>query len=128
MWVCTEHGYFSAVADRTAPTDGDLWVRSRAAADLERVRSAGYDTGPIIGMVKADYPYRVRMSRTEWGRYVADQAGRIDYTNFKDRIHRVDHSRADIYMGVWHELTRIENADWKREGVAVVNGREAARG
>jgi hypothetical protein len=128
MWTCTEHGYFSTVADREDTKNGPVWVRARSADDLVRVRDAGYDTGPIIGMVKADYPYRVKMARAEWARYLTDYVTTdLDYTNFKDRVHAVDHKRADIYMGVWHELTRIENPDWQRLSVAEVNAREAAR-
>lgn len=128
MWTCTEHGYFSTVADRDEPTGGPVWVRARSADDLVAVRDAGYDTGPVIGMVNADYPYRVKMERAEWARYLADYVTTtLDYTNFKNRVHERDARRADVYMGVWHELTRIENPDWRRSRVAEVNAHEAAR-
>lgn len=121
MWIATEHGYFSTVADRDEPAGTDLWVRARAVRDLERVRSAGYDTGPIIGHKTADYPYRVRMKRSEWGRYLADTAAGITYTNFKNRVAQVDAGRAKIYLEVWSALTDIEEDDWERDGVEFVN-------
>lgn len=124
MWTATEHGYFSAVADRDDPTGPELWVRARALADLERLRSAGYETGPITGMKHADYPYRVLMGRAEWARYLSDSVAAIDYPNFKERVHEVDAARADVYMDAWFALTHIENDDWERNGVAEVNERE----
>ena len=127
MWIATEHGCFSAVADRNEPRGPHLWVRSRSATDLERVRSAGYDLGRIVGMKNADYPYRVKVARTEWSRYVSDQIGTMDYDNFKSRVHKVDPPRADVYMGVWYEMQRIEENDFDRVGVDRVNERELAR-
>jgi len=123
MWTATEHGYFSVVAHRDdIGPEGDriVLVRARDAQDLRRVRNAGYDVGRIIAIVGADYPYRAEMRKDEWARYLADQVGGIDYTNFKDRIAKVDAGRAKVYLKVWSALQHIEDDDWDRELVAVV--------
>lgn len=110
MWICTQHGYYSAVADRDEPESDMLWVRARAYDDLWTIREMGYETGPIIGMERADYPYRVNMKRSEWARYLTEEIGYMDYPNFKKRVaSEQGHKRADIYMDVWHDMTRIES-------------------
>lgn len=126
MWTATQHGYFSAVAHRDDPKGRTVLVRARDADDLRRVRDAGYETGRIIAMVSADYPYRVYMDKTEWGRYLADQAMDIDYTNFKTRIGQLDHKRAGVYLKAWSALQHIEDDDWDRELVPMVAAAEEA--
>jgi|APGre2960657404_1045060.scaffolds.fasta_scaffold02862_11 hypothetical protein len=120
MWTTTQHGYFSAVAHRDDPKGSTVLVRARDADDLRRVRDAGYETGRIHAMTSADYPYRVFMDKAEWGRYLADQAMAIDYTNFKTRIGNLDAKRAHVYMKVWSALQHIEDDDWDREMVPMV--------
>lgn len=127
MWIATEHGYFSTVADRDNPAGPYLWVRARDAKDLIKVRDLGYDIGRITAMVNADYPYRAKVLRTVWNDYVTNQINHVNYTNFKDRVHVVDRKRADVYLDVWHALTRIEADDWKRTKVSAVNKAEAKR-
>lgn len=125
MWIATEHGYFSTVADRPDPHGTHVWVRARALDDLQRVRDAGYDIGHIVAMEEADYPYRVYVARSEWSRYVGDQISTMSYTNFKNRVHEVDPERAGIYMEVWYDLTRIEDADPDRTTVRRMVAAEA---
>jgi len=107
MWTATQHGYFSVVAHRDdIGPEGDriVLVRARDAKDLRRVRDAGYAVGRIKAMESADYPYRAEMTKDEWARYLADQVGEIDYTNFKDRITTIDAGRAKVYLKVWSAL------------------------
>jgi len=77
-------------------------------------------------MVSADYPYRVFMNKAEWGRYLADQAMDIDYTNFKNRIGQIDATRANVYLKAWSALQHIEDQDWDRELVPMVAADEDA--
>lgn len=123
MWICTEHGYFSVVADRN-DTHGDVWVRARSVDDLRAVRDAGYGIGRITALKYADYPYRARVSRSEWGRYLADALAGVDYPNFKNRVHARDRARADVYLDVWQAMVRIEKDDWDRDRVAAVTDEE----
>ncbi len=125
MWTATQHGYFSAVAHRDDPKGSTVLVRARDADDLRRVRDAGYETGRIVALVSADYPYRVYMEKSEWARYLADQAMEIDYTNFKDRIARTDATRSKVYLKAWSALQHIEDDDWDRELVPIVSSEEA---
>ena len=102
-------------------------VRARDSKDLERIRDKGYETGRIIAMTEADYPYRVIIKKEEWARYLVEATVAIDYVNFKNRIHEVDDRRGNIYLKVWRELLHIEDDDWDRELVPVVAAEEAIR-
>jgi hypothetical protein len=102
-------------------------VRARDSKDLQHIRDWGYDTGRIIAMTNADYPYRIIIKKDEWARYLVNATTAIDYVNFKSRIHEVDRPRGDIYLKVWRELLHIEDDDWDRELVAVVAADEDAR-
>lgn len=125
MWTATQDGYFSAVQHRDRPDT--LMVRARDSKDLERIRDKGYETGRIIAMTEADYPYRVIIKKEEWARYLVEATVAIDYVNFKNRIHEVDDRRGNIYLKVWRELLHIEDDDWDRELVPVVAAEEAIR-
>ena len=125
MWIATQDGYFSAVQHRDKP-DTHM-VRARDSKDLQHIRDWGYDTGRIIAMTNADYPYRIIIKKDEWARYLVNATTAIDYVNFKSRIHEVDRPRGDIYLKVWRELLHIEDVDWDRELVAVVAAVEDAR-
>lgn len=127
MWTATQHGYFSAVAHRDDVKGRTVLVRARDADDLRRVRDAGYETGRIHAMISADYPYRVFMDKTEWARYLADQAMDIDYTNFKNRIGQLDATRSNVYLKAWSALQHIEDQDWDRELVPMVAAEEELR-
>ena len=127
MWICTQHGYYSTVADKDDPTDDTVWVRARSYDDLVALRDLGYDIGTINGMRKADYPYRVRMHRSEWSRYVATEIESIAYPNFKNRVKDRDKTRSHVYMDVWYAMTAIENEDPHRIRVARNNEAERAR-
>jgi len=125
MWTATQDGYFSAVQHRDRPDT--LMVRARDSKDLERIRDKGYETGRIIAMTEADYPYRVIIKKEEWARYLVEATVAIDYVNFKNRIHEVDDRRGGIYLKVWRELLHIEDDDWDRELVPIVAAEEAIR-
>jgi len=105
MWLTTTEGFFSAVEDRDE--QGSVLVRARVRGDLEQLADAlGVE---VLEMPAADYPFRVRVSKADWAGYVANCAGRIDYDNFKDAVAaRQGHDRAEVYMGVWSALRRLQ--------------------
>lgn len=105
MWLMTTDGFFSAVEDRDDA--GSVFVRARVRGDLDHLaETLGAE---VLETPAADYPFRVRVPKAAWARYVADRAERIDYDNFKDAVAaRQGHDRAEVYMGVWSALRRLQ--------------------
>lgn len=127
MWIATQDGYFSAVNNIKDKSGETVLVRARASKDLYNLREAGVEFGRIICIERADYPYRAVIHRDAWANYLATAVAAIDYPNFKDRIHDLDPSRANVYMKVWSALTHIEDADWDRDLLPIVAADEDRR-
>lgn len=105
MWLMTTDGFFSAVQDRDEP--GSVLVRARVRGDLEQLAET-LDT-TVLETPDADYPFRVRVSKADWGGYVASCAEGIDYDNFKNAVGaRQGHDRADVYLDIWSALRRLQ--------------------
>lgn len=56
----------------------------------------------------ADYMYRTVIPVEKWQAFLAAEAGDIDYTNFKDRVAKTDHSRVSTYMKVWGAMLGLQ--------------------
>ena len=113
MWLMTTEGFFSAVADRN--DDDFVLVRSRAQADSERL-AAALGGADVIETPDADYRWRVRLLRETWAAFVAQQAGAIDYDNFKNAVaERQGPERAHVYGGVWSVLHRLQTGKMPSE-------------
>lgn len=112
MWLFTSGGFVSAVADSANPDQ--LIVRSRDRRSLEPL--AALDGAPIIVGAGTDYPYRLVCARATFAGWVASEIGRVDYGNFKDRVHQVRGDRfSDALMSVWsamHDVTDAEGSRW----------------
>lgn len=100
MWIFTKNGFFSAVQNER--DSGLIHVRARFKGDLERLCKA-YDIKPkVLHTPKNDYPFRMDFERETWSRIMAEEAKEIDYTNFKDKIHKdCNDGRLDAYNTVW---------------------------
>lgn len=106
MWLMTTEGFFSAVADFN---DNDfVLVRSRAQADSENLAAAA-GGAEVIETPDADYRWRVRLPRETWSAFVAQQAGAIDYGNFKNAVRqRQGAERAHVYGEAWSVLLQLQ--------------------
>ena len=114
MWIFTVIGCFSVVRDREKR--GGVLVRARAKADiynLYRKFSKKHRMTPPRSDESRDYRWRLSMRRADWVKIVARLANEIDYTNFKDEVHkRSDQAnKHSAYLSVWSALLRVQRAE-----------------
>ena len=106
MWIFTDTGFVSAVAD--SANDEQLVVRARDRASLEPL--AAIDGDQILVGVGTDYRYRVLCSRETFTYWVAEQAMGIDYPNFKSRVTKTrGHRFSDALMKVWTAMLAVDD-------------------
>ena len=106
MWIFTDTGFVSAVADRDN-TD-QLIVRSRDRASLEPL--AALDGDQILVGIGSDYRYRILCSRETFTRWVTEQATAIDYPNFKNRVTQTrGHQFSHALMDVWAAMLAVDD-------------------
>ena len=101
MWLCTQHGFFSIVQKKP----GEFHVRGRLRQDMENLLKLCGAEWPIIETKSGDY--RTASSAAGRGeRSDGEARDRIDYSNFKSRIHakpdQADKSAA--YSKLWGNL------------------------
>lgn len=112
MWIFTKDGFFSAVFDRYCK-GGELMIRSRSKDDLGRLAKKlhGYsDESEILEVEKADYRYRMKISKHEWADYLINCAYDINYADVKENIIPAgDNLRKDAYYQVWTALYRWQS-------------------
>ncbi len=103
----TTEGFFSAVEDRE--DESGVFVRARVRGDAEKLAAAV--GGTVLETPARDYRFRVRMTKSDWARYVAACATGIDYDNFKNAVAvRQGAARAGVYGEVWGVLLRLQRA------------------
>lgn len=105
MWTfIRDQGFFSVVQTNTIAQD-EVMVRGRCVDDLRRLIDAIDMPMEKIHLTPgADYIARVIIPREKWAQYLADQAMKIDYPNFKDTIPHDDKDRYYAYSGAWLAL------------------------
>jgi hypothetical protein len=106
MWLFTTNGFLSVVRDADDPDR--LVVRGRVREDLEAFCE---DTGAPapVETPGRDYRWRTWVSPATFATHLADQAGRIDYPNFKDAVaSRQGHERAHRYHDVWQVMYDLQ--------------------
>ena len=107
MWVITTRGFFSVAADDDNP--GMVLVRARARGDLDSLAEIIPSVEPWHDPA-ADYAWRARVARSEWGYALGVMAGEIDYRNFKNAVAaRQGKPRAGVYAKVWSVLYELQN-------------------
>ena len=106
MWIFTETGFVSAVC--TERGSSKLKVRSR---DLESLRPLIEQTGSdVIKTPNADYPYRVIISKDEFGVFMAKSLDLMEYTNFKSQVYETRGSDFTHALGsVWLKMHDVED-------------------
>jgi hypothetical protein len=110
MWVFTDGGFYSAVQHWDNPDM--LVVRSRTEADARYLADWMASQGATVTVhhtPKADYGWRVMVSKTSFAMFLVDKAESIDYPNFKSAVaERQGHDRAMVYGGVWETLLALQ--------------------
>lgn len=104
MWLYTDKGAISAVADRD--NSEFIWVRSRNIKALETFS----DRQPLI-KPNADYRYRVRLTRSEFSEALGKYVDGMKYDNFKDHVGRVSRELLPAYYGVYNATLDLELVD-----------------
>jgi hypothetical protein len=117
MWLATQHGFFSLV--RKGPDEYHLRARERRdienarellLGDAKKKESAALE---IREWDRADYRFRLVLPRRLALIFVAEVAARIDYSNFKGRIHDTPDQahKGPAYMRVWSTLYSLQPLD-----------------
>lgn len=120
MWVFTKIGFYSVVRKPGLGSEL-LEVRPRRREDLERLNAKTGLKAPILENAGTDYPFRVRMVREVWAKFLGDSAMTIDYENFKEEIlfgkveAKSDREwRHQIYHEVWKILLHLGGGKKRR--------------
>ena len=98
MWLFTNQGFISVVADRSDPETGNLLVRARDKKQLQKL----FPTAIVFSKQPSDYRWRAWVPRDEVTQLVTDQVNTLNYTNFKDSIR--DHKYHDACLDVWEVM------------------------
>lgn len=86
MWLVTRDGFYSVVEQRGAEGT-DVLVRARVKAHVRALLDVLENDAEVVDMPKADYRFRVVLSRVEWKRYLDFAADDIDYdSHFKEVV------------------------------------------
>ena len=106
MWIFTETGFISAVRKEDNPSL--LTVRARDRASLEVL---SLETNcEIAQSPDADYPYRAFVPTEVFAKWAFDQALKIDYSNFKNRVAKTrGYEFAASLGGVWLAMLGVED-------------------
>lgn len=107
MWIFTKRGFISAVEDRN--DRGMILVRARFRGHLEALFPGEH----IEYTPSADYRYRTRIPRGEFGGALEMMAADIDYPNFKNAIDKNDELYAWACQEVWKLMARAQDAEPK---------------
>ncbi len=121
MWVFTTCGFYSVVKKSHSTAD-ELEVRGRCRKDLEVLKRKTGAKSKILANAGTDYPFRVRINREIWARFLAELAMEIDYPNFKDEVlfNKAESARArkrrhNVYHEVWKALLSLSETSWKKK-------------
>ena len=113
MWLFTTNGFISIVEH-----DADhLVVRARDCLSLSPLAQS-YDV-EIRSTPAADYPYRLLLSKDQFKNYLHNQAGLINYKNFKSEV-AITRSKAfaNILVKVWSAMHGVEDKDARSKNEA----------
>lgn len=104
MWLFTTTGFISIVEHDA----NQLVVRARDSLSLSPLAQS-YDLD-IRSTPTADYPYRLLLSKDQFKIYLHNQAGLINYKNFKSEV-AITRSEAfaNILLKVWSVMHGVED-------------------
>ena len=119
MWVMTTDGFYSAVRDLH---DKDyVFVRARRRGDLDNLNEKLNASHKIIVNPNADYRYRIRLSKREWGVYMFEYAEDIEYHNFKSAVAKVSREHADAYHHVWNVMYDLQITEERDANISSIS-------
>lgn len=101
MWIILPEGFLSIVHKAPCQPD-ELLVRARVRKHLATL----FPAAKIVESDGTDYRFRAIIKRTEVAEFLAAQAHRIEYGNFKDQVR--EHRFHDALLSVWHSLARLQ--------------------
>ena len=112
MWIFSEVGFFSVVEDWEDKSF--VYVRARWKKDLMALsrmihKECGFYMEKIKLTPKRDYPFRVHMSKRDWGDVMCCLGEDINYGNFKGAILDQYPERERVYMRVWSVMKEAAN-------------------
>ena len=82
MWIFTETGFVSAVADYK--DNNKMVVRARDKKSLKPfIEATGAE---IVEIANRDYEYRIYLAKEDFARCLTDAVMSVDYNNFKNRV------------------------------------------
>ena len=110
MWLFTTTGFISIVED-----DADqLIVRARDSFSLSPLAQS-YNV-EIRSTPTADYPYRIFLSKDQFKNYLHNQAGLINYKNFKSEVAITRGKKfADALLSVWSAMHEVEDKEARKK-------------
>lgn len=96
MWIATNVGFISIVADRNRPEF--LLIRARSKADLLEV----FPNCVPIETPDADYRFRISMKRGDVAEKFFNDIFDIDYDNFKSSVPKRMSGLSHMYHRMWN--------------------------
>ena len=113
MWLFTTTGFISIVEHDA----NQLVVRARDSLSLSPLAQS-YNLD-IRSTPTADYPYRLLLSKDQFKNYLHNQAGLIDYKNFKSEVATTrGKSFANVLAKVWSTMHGVEDKDARSKNEA----------
>lgn len=110
MWLFTETGFVSAVADRD--DSNRILVRARDKMSLQPLVDR-YGAKLVAKVGRSDYPHRVFISRTDFVDWLVELGETLDYDNYKNRAARTrGYDFVEPLHDVWavmHQLEKLPN-------------------
>lgn len=121
MWIYTDRGLISIVADRV--NSDEVWIRSRTPEAL--LPLLNYHDSSRLGSVelkmfkdeKADYLYRFKATKTVFHQILAGYILPMTYTNFKDHVQKGNPKLSQVYYNVYASSVDLEHIN---EGISPV--------
>lgn len=100
MWITTNKGFFSVVE----ASESSVMIRARREGELKQA----FPDQKIIETPRADYRYRVIVSKAFAAKWIAGELLAIDYDNFKDSIPEKDKALKNACASVWTVMGRLQ--------------------
>ena len=109
MWLFSTTGFISIV-EKDA---NHLAVRARDSLSLSSLAQS-YDV-EIRSTPTADYPYRIFLSKDQFKNFLHNQAGLINYKNFKSEV-AITRSKAfaNTLLKVWSAMHGVEDKEARK--------------
>ena len=101
MWIFTNSGFISVVADRNST--GNLLVRARVRGHIQ----AMFPCADVFTDEHADYYYRALLPRKTVADAMAQSVEAIAYPNFKNSVS--DPALHASYVSVWWSMRNLQD-------------------